>query len=277
MNSEQHKHQHQLETLAGQPVSILGLGNHPQMEPRCIPVAQEGGINYFFCYNLHDTKLHQELKRLMAHQREQIVVAIGSETRNLKQLRQELDRMRQLLNTDIVDVFWVEYVSPSDEMKQVETLLAELHQWKNQGLIRYVGATTHNGRLARELIESEQCEVLMHRYNMAHRKAEQEVFPTALQREIPVIAFTCTRWASLLKGHPNWQGKIPTASDCYRFALSQPSVRLALTAPQTTTELKENLKVLDMPLLTPAEVSYWQEYGHLIYGQGKDEFETKWL
>ena len=276
MVSEQQDHQYQLETLAGKPASILGLGNNPQMESGCIRVAYKAGINYFFFYNLTHANLLQELKTLIAHQREQIVVAIGSETRNLRQLRQYLDRGRQLLNTDIVDVFLVEYVSPSDDMHQVHKVLSELHRWKNKGLIRYVGATTHNRTLAVELLQTEECEVLMHRYNMAHRKAEEEVFPTAFQREIPIIAFTCTRWAALLKGHPNWQGKIPTAADCYRFALHHRAVRLALTAPKTKVELQQNLKVLDIPLLTPAEVDHWREYGDLIYGNGQDEFETQW-
>ncbi len=277
MNLEQQYRQHQLETLAGKPVSILGLGNHPQMESGCIRVAYQAGINYFFSYNLTYTNLLQELKTLMARQREQIVVAIGSETRNLNQLRQYLDRVRQLLDTDIIDVFLTEYVSPSDDVNQVHEVLSELHQWKNKGLIRYGGATTHNRSLAVELLQTEECEVLMHRYNMAHRKAEEEVFPTALQRKIPVIAFTCTRWASLLKGHTNWPGEIPTAADCYRFALHHPAVRLALTAPKTTVELLQNLKVLDSPLLTPTEVAHWREYGDLIYGNGQDEFETRWL
>ncbi len=113
MNLEQQYRQHKLETLAGKPVRILGLGNHPQMESGCIRVAYQAGINYFFSYNLTYTNLLQELKTLMARQREQIVVAIGSETRNLKQLRQYLDRVRQLLDTDIVDVFLTEYVSPA--------------------------------------------------------------------------------------------------------------------------------------------------------------------
>ncbi len=280
MNLEPHSqdyHKLQLITLAGNPFSILGLGNNPQMESNCIRVAYEAGINYFFFYNLTYQCLLQELRQLLAHQREQIVVATGSSDRSIEGLRQYREQVRQQLSTELVDVFFAEYVSPSDDIKQIQKVLAELHQWKEAGVIRYVGATTHNRTLAVELIQTGLCDVLMHRYNMAHRKAEEEVFPTALGRKIPVIAFTCTRWASLLKSHPHWTGEVPTAAECYRFALHHPAVRLALTAPQTTVELQQNLNVLQAPPLTPAEVVYWGEYGDLIYGNGQDDFETQWL
>jgi aryl-alcohol dehydrogenase-like predicted oxidoreductase len=117
----------------------------------------------------------------------------------------------------------------------------------------------------------------MHRYNMAHRKAQEQVFPMAQEAKIPVVAFTCTRWGQLLQGHPDWQQEIPTAADCYRYALHQKAVHLALTAPQTQAQLEENLSVLHAPELTPEAVVRWQEYGALVYGDGQDAFETKWL
>jgi aryl-alcohol dehydrogenase-like predicted oxidoreductase len=116
----------------------------------------------------------------------------------------------------------------------------------------------------------------MHRYNMAHRKAEDKVLPAAVQARIPVIAFTCTRWGSLLTGHPNWQDRVPQAADCYRYALQHPAVQLALTAPQTLTQLEENLSVLQAPVLSSQEEALWQEYGTLVYGNGQDAFETEW-
>lgn len=91
----------------------------------------------------------------------------------------------------------------------------------------------------------------MHRYNMVHRKAEEQVFPMAQQAKIPVVAFTCTRWGQLLRGHSDWLGKIPTAADCYRYALHPKAVHLTLTAPQTQAQLEENLSVLHASELNP--------------------------
>jgi aryl-alcohol dehydrogenase-like predicted oxidoreductase len=126
------------------------------------------------------------------------------------------------------------------------------------------------------MIQRNQCDVLMHRYNMAHRKAEADVLPNAHKAGIPLVAFTCTRWGSLLTKHPNWQTQPPTAADCYRYVLHNPAVSLALTAPKTQQQLEENLNVLHTPPLSPEELTNWQEYGDLVYGTGQDAFDTQW-
>jgi aryl-alcohol dehydrogenase-like predicted oxidoreductase len=242
----------------------------------CIPAAFEAGINYFFSYSSPAKSLHSELKPLLHQNREALLLATGSESRDRQALRQFLDQMRQTLNIDWVDVFFAEYLSSADSPDDTAAVLAELHTWKTKGLIRYVGASTHNRAVALKLLEQRQCDVLMHRYNMAHRKAETDVLPAAQAANTPVIAFTCTRWGSLLENHPDWNEAPPTAADCYRYVLHNPAVTLALMAPKTRAQLAENLTVLDAPPLDAAKMQNWQHYGDLIYGNGQDNFETQW-
>ncbi len=265
-----------LKTLKGQHASLLGLAGQQAMEESCVALAFELGVNYFFFYDLSYENLLNGLKQLVATEREQVLIAAGSDHRDPDKLRQYLDRVRQYLDVDVVDVFFAEYITPSEDIAYMWAVLDELCDWKERGLIRYVGATTHNRPIALNLIESGRCEVLMHRYNMAHRKAQEQVFPMAQQAGIPVIAFTCTRWGTLLQGHPNWEREIPTAADCYRYALHHPAVHLALTAPATQAQLEENLSVLHACELTPEAVVKWEDYGALVYGNGQDSFELKW-
>ena len=267
----------QLKTLQGDLPSILGLGASSKTDAAIVNAAFNSGINYFFFYNFNYQSFLDGLKPILAAQREKVLVTSGSTQRDINNLRQYLEQIRQRLNVDVVDVFFTEYISPEDNMNQVQTVLDELSSWKEKELIRYVGATTHNRPIALELIQSKACDVLMHRYNMAHRKAEENVLPAAFQAEIPVVAFTCTRWGSLLKGHPNWEDETPTAADCYRYALNHQAVNLALTAPQSPQELAENLSILDASSLSPSEINHWRKYGDLIYGTGEDSFETQWL
>ncbi|MFN6566151.1 aldo/keto reductase [Dendronalium sp. ChiSLP03b] len=263
-------------TPQGQPASILGLAGQQQMDATCVSVAFEALINYFFFYDLKVENFLDGLKSLLGAKREQVLIATGSEDRDIISLRNYLNCVRDRLNINGVDVFFVEYVSPSDDINQVCEVLEALRYWKDSGILRYVGVTTHNRRIAKELIESGQCDVLMHRYNMAHRKVQEDVLPAAQSLDVPVVAFTCTRWGSLLKGHPDWQAEPPTAADCYRYVLHHPAVRLALTAPQTTQQLEQNLSVLHAPPLSSQEATHWQKYGDLIYGNGQDAFETQW-
>ena len=117
----------------------------------------------------------------------------------------------------------------------------------------------------------------MHRYNMAHRGSEEAVLPKAEALGIPVVAFTCTRWGSLLDGHEDWDSEVPKAADCYRYVLNHPSVRVALSAPATEAQLRENLQAFSTGLgSTPKQISDRESYGRLVYGKGTDAFETRW-
>lgn len=267
----------ELLTIQGQPASILGLAGQSIDDADAVLLAFTAGINYFFFYNSESENFLGGLKSLLATKREQVLVTTGSESRDLKSLHHYLDSVRHDLNIDQPDIFFLEYVSPADDIKQIQVVLDELRLWQNSGFVRYVGVTTHNRTIALEIIQRHQCDVLMHRYNMAHRKAEEQVLPEAQKANIPLVAFTCTRWGTLLQGHPYWQGKLPTAADCYRYALNNSAVRLALTAPKTKQELVENLSVLHSPQLSNQEIAQWQEYGDLIYGNGQDAFDTQWI
>ncbi len=210
-------------TMRGRPVGRLGLAGNLNMDQPFVRQARDAGIDYFFFYNNSYRAMIEGLKAVLAQDREKLCVAAGSEARDPLTLRRTLDEIRKELNVDTLDLFFAEYVSPADDMDEVQVALGELHRWKEEGMIRYVGATVHSRDLALDLIACGSVEVLMHRYNMAHRGAEDRVLPAAVAFEIPVIAFTCTRWGSLLEGHPAWDGAAPSAGDCYRYAIEHPN------------------------------------------------------
>jgi len=109
---------------------------------------------------------------------------------------------------------------------------------------------------------------------MAHRKAAREVFPVAAKARTPTVAFTATRWGTLLQPYAGWPGPLPTATDCYRYCLAQPSVQVVLTAPRSLAELEQNLDVLESPPMSKWERDQWQRFGDLVYGAGNGTFET---
>jgi predicted aldo/keto reductase-like oxidoreductase len=90
-------------------------------------------------------------------------------------------------------------------------------------------------------------DMLMIRYNAAHRGAEREVFPVTAARNMPVVTYTGLRWRALLEPTPEDPPgfRPPAAADCYRFCLSHPAVSVALTAPGNRKQLEENLSLLE--------------------------------
>jgi len=273
----------QLKTKQGKTTSILGLAANDEMDIDCLQIALEAGINYFFFYNSQYSNFLNGLKTISLTNREQIIIATGSETRNIGILRSYIEEVLRKLNTDYIDIFYLEYISPSYDGAEVEAALDELYSLKEKGILRYVGVTTHNRPVALKFIDSDRsqgvflrCDVLMHRYNIAHRKAEEDILPRAKKANIPVIAFTSTRWGSLLNGHPDWKYPPAKATDCYRYVLQNPAIHLTLTSPNNSKQLQENLAALNNSQLTPQEINHWRSYGDLIYGNGQDAFETQW-
>jgi aryl-alcohol dehydrogenase-like predicted oxidoreductase len=266
-------------TLDGTPASCLGLAAGPKQDPRCVRRALAGGINYFFFYGPGNTSYIDELAALLPRKREQILVATGSGSRRVAGLQAARRKLTALLGIGSIDVFFIEYVHPGDNPDVIfgkNGVLDELRHWKESGWVRFVGATAHDRPLARRLAADPRVDVLMHRFNMAHRKAAREVFPIAAKARTPVVAFTATRWGTLLEPNAAWPGPLPTASDCYRYCLTQPSVQVVLTAPHSVAELEQNLDVLTLPAMSIQQRGQWERFGDLVCGAGKGAFETSW-
>ncbi|MBT3605831.1 MAG: aldo/keto reductase [Candidatus Latescibacteria bacterium] len=265
-----------LQTQQNEPLCPLGLAGNPDGGSGCVTDAVRAGINAFFFYNLSFKALIHEIKETATAQRASMFVATGTEDRDVAGVRAYFNEVQKALQLDTVDAFFAEYVAPGDSLDDVRRVLDEIHQWKMDGKVRYVGASVHDRSLALQLLQGGHIDVLMHRYNMAHRKSEDEVLPLAVKMGIPVVSFTNTRWGSLLKGHAKWQGSVPSAADCYRFVMRHPAVKLAWTAPSNVTELQANMACIDAPRMTGDEVAQWKTYGDLIYGDGTDAFEMRW-
>jgi aryl-alcohol dehydrogenase-like predicted oxidoreductase len=266
-----------LTTLDGTPASCLGLAAGPKQDLRCVRRAFVGGINCFFFYGPGHTSFIEALAALVPRKREQIIVATGSGSRRIAGLRAARRKLTARLGIGLLDIFFIEYVHPGDNLEVIfgkNGVLDELSQWKESGWVRFVGATAHDRTLARRLAADPRVDVLMHRFNMAHRQAAQEVFPAAAQARTPIVAFTATRWGTLLEPYADWPGPPPTASDCYRYCLAQPAVQVVLTAPRSRAELEQNLDVLELPPMSKRQRDQWQRFGDLVYRVGKGAFET---
>jgi aryl-alcohol dehydrogenase-like predicted oxidoreductase len=271
-----------ISTIRGTRASRLGLAAYPEQDPAIVDAAARGGINYFFFYNPSSSPFVDALRSIVKTQRDDILVASGTGARSKSCLQAARRNIRSAVNSDVLDIFFAEYIHPDDDTEKIfgsGGVLSELQRWKNDGAIRFVGATAHDRKLAKRLAEDPRVDVLMHRYNMAHRKAADEVFPAAVRSQTPVIAFTATRWGTLLESRAEGNGDPPSAADCYRFCLAQRAVHVVLTAPKTVAELHENLAALKSPPMTDEARRHWEQFGDVIYrsgGRSSHDFELRW-
>jgi aryl-alcohol dehydrogenase-like predicted oxidoreductase len=112
-------------------------------------------------------------------------------------------------------------------------------------------------------------DVLMVRYNAAHRGAETQVFPqlrSADGAKPGLVSYTATRWGTLLDSRYTPPGqRTPTAVDCYRFVLSQPQVDVCLTGPATAEQLAANLQALELGPLSNEELHWMRTVGDQVH------------
>lgn len=231
-------------------VCRLGLATRgtSKLRPEDVEAAVERGINYLNWCGRPDG-----LSRAIASfgaARKRLVVAAQFKSRTARGAARELDRLLRELSTDYLDVLTFYYVESTQEW---DRLLADDGAWgylqrqKEQARVRLLGLTTHQRPLAARWARSGRLDLLMVRYNAAHRGVEQEIFPVTSALGLPVVTFTALRWGALLKATPEDPPGFapPTAGECYRFCLANPAVSVVLAAPSNRRELEDDLSLFD--------------------------------
>ena len=259
--------------LGGQtpPVCRFGLATrgNTHLDPTDVHRAVDAGVNYLnWC--AHPDGMSRAIAELSSRQREQVVVAMQFFARSADDAGRELEAALRTLGTDYVDVITFYYVEHEAEWNQIAGpggALEGLQPFCEQGTVRRIGMTTHQRPLAAQVARSGRLDLLMLRYNAAHRGAETEVFPTTRELGMPVVAFTGLRWGALLEPTPNDPPEFrpPPAREWYRFVLAQPAVAVALMAPNGADELNANLAILnDWHPPSPEQMNAMRAHGDRV-------------
>ena len=232
------------------PALRLGLATrgNTHLEAADVAHAVRRGVNYLNWCGYDDGLARALRERLV--DREQVVVAMQIESRGARSAAEELERPFRALGAGRIDVVTFYYVEREQEWEEIAGpggALEALENARRTGRVRLVGLTTHQRKLGAKWAESGKLDLLMVRYNAAHRGAEQDVFPVADRLKIPVVAYTAQRWGALRKKTRDDPSGFtpPPAREWYRFALAHPSVSVVLMAPANRKELEEDLTLLD--------------------------------
>ncbi|HEV3142520.1 MAG TPA: aldo/keto reductase [Gemmataceae bacterium] len=253
----------------GKPICRLGLASRGDTRPtpEDIHFAIERGVNFLnWCGCGYEDGMSRAIAEL-GSLREEVVVCVQFEARAADDARRELASILKVLNSSYVDVLTFYYVEQDSEWQQIigpGGALEYCRQAQKDGLVRKLGVTTHQRRLAATMAQSGLLDCLMIRYNAAHRGAETDIFPVTTALQMPVIAYTALRWGALLQATPDDPPgfSVPPSPLWYRFALQSPAVTVALSAPSNRRELEEDLTVLEAGKpLSAAEYEQLADHG----------------
>ncbi len=250
----------------GWPVHRVGFSASYRPRPEAVQAAFERGVNFFFGFGL-DTQLRRGLRNVIAGGRERIYIATGAYNYiwGHSNLRRSLEKRLQQFGTDYIDLFmFLGIMKPGEFPRPV---LDEMLRLKQEGKIRAIGVSIHDRKFAGRLAEAGELDVLMIRYNAAHRGAEKEIFPLLKGHDPGLVSYTATRWTALTRKPRGWAENkpLPPPASAYRFVLSNPAVHVCLMAPRSLGQFEENMRQIEAGPLSDQEMDAMREFGDAVY------------
>ena len=158
-----------------------------------------------------------------------------------------MERSMALLRTKRVDLMQVH------NLVDVQTHLATLREWKQQGRIRYLGITHHEAGAfpdVEKIMRSEKLDFVQINYSLMERDAEARVLPLAQERGVAVIVNRPFGAGDLFdkvrsKPLPDWAAEF----DCHSWAqfflkwiVTHPAVTCAIPATNKPGHLEDNMQ-----------------------------------
>ena len=252
-------------------VCRLGLATRgdSNLQAEDVLEAIERGVNYLnWCG--HPDGMSRAVCSMAPQDRAGILVAVQLSARDAGAAARELAEIQEQLGTDVIDIVTYYYVEHEEEWARITApggAAQVLEQARAAGTVRAIGLTSHQRPLAARIASGGRLDLLMIRYNAAHRGAEREIFPITRKRGMPVVTFTSLRWGALTRPTPDDPPDFrpPSSMEWYRFALCHPDVGVALMAPSDHRELVENLNLLhDWRGLEDGQYAAMQAHGDRV-------------
>jgi diketogulonate reductase-like aldo/keto reductase len=160
---------------------------------------------------------------------------------------QSMERSMSLLRTNRIDLIQVH------NLVDVNTQLATLQEWKQQGRIRYTGITHYESGALNEiekLMRSQKFDFLQINYSLMEPEAEERVLPLAQERGVAVIANRPFGAGDLFgkvrsKPLPDWAAEIDCRSWAQFFLkwiVANPAITCAIPATDKPRHLEDNMQ-----------------------------------
>jgi len=241
----------------------LGLGAAYGAPAAAFEEAFETGCNYFY-WTSRKSGMREAIQNICKNgHRDKLIIAVQSYSRSALLLENSVKRALKALSVDYADILLLGWhnKTPGDR------LLDKAVSLKEKGLVRFLGLSGHNRSLFSQLNEKDIFDLFHIRYNAAHRGAETETFPLLRQENGPgIVSYTATRWGHLLKPKymPSHETP-PTATDCYRFVLTHPSVDVCLCGPKDMDQMQTALQSLEQGSLDDEEMARMIRIGDHVH------------
>lgn len=160
---------------------------------------------------------------------------------------ESMERSLQRLQTKRIDLMQVH------NLVDLETQLATMREWKEQGRFRYLGITHSNSGSHPEVVkvlEKEKVDFVQINYSIMEREADRRILPLAQERGVAVLANRPFGGGDLFgrvrtKPLPDWAAEFDCRSWAQFFLkwiVAEPAVTCAIPATNNPKHLDDNVQ-----------------------------------
>ena len=250
----------------GLEVGRLGLsaGYGRKLSAPMIEKSFEHGLNYLYWGSIRWANFGQALRNLKPR-RDRAVVVLQSYSRIASLMHGSVERALRRIGYDYSDVLLLGMWNHAVPRRILDAAL----RIRERGLVRHIAISSHNRPLIPKLAANPDVAILHVRYNAAHTGAETEVFPQLQAGGVGpgVVAFTATSWAQLLSRKRVPAGeRVPTATDCYRFVLTNSTVNVCMTGPKDDQQAEAAFEALRLGPMNDDEMAWMRRVGKAVHG-----------
>lgn len=241
----------------------LGVAGGYGAPAEAYEMAFERGCNYFYWSSPRKKGMGEAIRNVCKNgKRDDLVVVLQSYSRSPWLMDYFFNKGLKDVGLEVVDVLLLGWHNKPPSVKIME----RAKKMQKEGRVRCIAVSSHNRKLFPQLETEKEIDLFHLRYNPSHRGAENEVFSHLdPDSRAGIVSYTATRWGHLLDAKKMPKGEAPlTASDCYRFALSNPAVDVAITGPKNMQQMKEALYTLDKGPLTGDEMRRVMNIGDYV-------------
>ncbi|MSP25350.1 MAG: aldo/keto reductase [Myxococcales bacterium] len=252
----------------GLSVSRLGLGSSYAAPTAAYREAFERGVNYFYWGSRRRDFMGDALRELAPQHRDKLIVVVQSYARFGWMMKRSLESALKNLKLSYADVLLLGWHNSAPGARLLDAAMDLV----GRGLVRHIALSGHHRPMFPTLLDDPRYGIWHVRYNAVHCGAEREVFSCLDGRGVGerpgVVTYTSTRWGHLCDPERMPPGeRTPSGTDCYRFALSDPRVNVAIAGPKSLAEMRQALDTLTAGPLSDEEGAWMRRVGAHIYGR----------
>jgi len=243
--------------LGGIPLSMGMGGKDEETINQVIHAALDYGINFIDTSRVYmDSEAN--IGEVMKTRRKECILASKSHRRGYDEVMADLEESLKELQTDKIELYQVHELGPQEVTKAMDKggALEALKKAKDQGMIDFIGLTSHHVKVIIDLMKTGEFDTVMFPFNVIECEPEKELIPLARASDIGTIVMK-----------PLAGGVFRNREKCFKFLNGYP-VDIILNGVASLDELYENLKYAErIEPLTPEEL---EDFEKEVAPLGKD-------